>query len=84
MVENFTHHSSEEVVKTNRGRCLTFVTNCLRFISLGQYNTVLFHNQASLQSSIYGGIITLALVISFFAYSVTIFIPIFKREMYNF
>lgn len=47
MVKNVSYDYPDGEVKTKPNRCIQGSKKCLKFFSLGQYNTVLFHKNTS-------------------------------------
>ena len=59
------------------------VTSILEFISIGKYQQGLFHNKRLQHSSVWGGLLTIALGILFLTYSISQLILVFQQKNYN-
>ena len=61
----------------------TTLKNALIALSLGKYQTTLYHNQRAYQGSICGGLFTAILGIGFLVFTITTFRNIFVKDHYN-
>lgn len=68
---------TEKIVK-KRCQC-----NCLKKISVGKYNTVLFHKGETGYSTTIGGILTIFVLSAIFIYGVIVFKSIFNKDVIN-
>lgn len=55
----------------------------LKFFSVGRYPTVLYYNRRNFQSSLTGGLITLAMWIVMLWYTISTLSGVFMRDNYN-
>ena len=66
-----------------KSKFCSFIIWLLKSISLGKYDSTLYFNNSTDQSSIIGGIFTLGFATTLITFSFIIFGPIFRKDSYN-
>jgi hypothetical protein len=64
-------------------KCIERTKRLILFLSLGKYRTPLYYKGKDNYSSIISGVLSLLFSIGMIAITITIFIPIFRKEEYQ-